>query len=624
MRPAIRTDRSVCQVLKFENGLLGWVSNLISVRIGHVAVDVRPIGKIGISNFEVNMNWIVSTETSLGRECRIEVSGNRRELSIVSNTLDVLITFEAGLILFELDAPRAEFPSLEGILWNRVSYVIAEYGISDNQSGHDNEGQFQLTVSPPASRPTIPTSQLVSLTLKYSETMILTTSGTVAIFRIFRSFSRASIISSVIATVIFEVVTFVANVAPALDGIRRFIMVLVVYAGIRWRKMATTQELESRRIRGQAIANVESNVRRLDATEYRVKSQSGNGKYQVVSTEAGWYCSCPDAITRVIKCKHIFAVELSLEIRRRIESAKRIVPLDYQACLSCGSKSIVKHGLLHNKSGDLQRYSCKECGKRFTLNLGFEGMRATPKAITGAMQLYFTGESLRNVQKFLRMQGVKVSHVTIYRWIGKYVGIMERYLKDFTPNVSDTWRTDEMFVKFSGNMKYLFAMMDDETRFRISQMVADHKGTDDVRPMFKAAIEATGKIPKTLISDGADNFHAAYYSEFKHPSNLYGEGESATHIREIRMAGVVHNNKMERQNGEVRDREKTMRGLKNADSPIIAGLQIFHNYIRTHEGLEGKTPAEAAGITVEGANKWLTIIQNASHVQTCNKENDVQ
>jgi len=30
-------------------------------------------------------------------------------------------------------------------------------------------------------------------------------------------------------------------------------------------------------------------------------------------------------------------------------------------------------------------------------------------------------------------------------------------------------------------------------------------------------------------------------------------------------------------------------------------------------GLEGKTPAEAAGIKVEGDDKWLTLIQNASH-----------
>ncbi len=74
----------------------------------------------------------------------------------------------------------------------------------------------------------------------------------------------------------------------------------------------------------------------------------------------------------------------------------------------------------------------------------------------------------------------------------------------------------------------------------------------------------------------------------------------------------MNNNKMERFNGEVRDREKVMRGLKKTDTPILSGYQIFHNYIREHEGLDGKTPAEACGIEVEGQNKWITLIQNAS------------
>ena len=373
-------------------------------------------------------------------------------------------------------------------------------------------------------------------------------------------------------------------------------------------------------MRGQTIAQTESNVRRLDENEYRVRSQSGSGEYTVLSTEAGWNCSCPDFVYREQKCKHIFAVELSLELRRRIENAKRIVPLDFQACLSCGSERIVRHGIRHNKNGDLQRFSCLQCGNRFSRNLGFEGMKASPQMITSALQLYFSGESLRNTQKFLALQGVKVCHKTIYNWIQKYVGLMEEYLQDFTPNVGDTWRTDEMFVKFSGNMKYLFAMMDDETRFRISQMVADHKGTSDVRPMFKDSIERTGKVPKTFISDGANNFHDAYRKEMWSP---YGETPSPVHVRHIRLAGDMNNNKMERQNGEVRDREKTMRGLKTADSPILKGYQIFHNYLRTHEGLKGKTPAEAAGITVEGDNKWLTIIQNASHVPQLHGENGV-
>ncbi len=35
--------------------------------------------------------------------------------------------------------------------------------------------------------------------------------------------------------------------------------------------------------------------------------------------------------------------------------------------------------------------------------------------------------------------------------------------------------------------------------------------------------------------------------------------------------------------------------------------------IREHEGLNGKTPSEACGIEIKGKNKWITLIQNASH-----------
>jgi hypothetical protein len=56
-----------------------------------------------------------------------------------------------------------------------------------------------------------------------------------------------------------------------------------------------------------------------------------------------------------------------------------------------------------------------------------------------------------------------------------------------------------------------------------------------------------------------------------------------------------------------------MRGVKKVDSPILKGYQLYHNYLREHDALEGKTPAEAANIHIEGSNKWLTIIQNAAH-----------
>jgi len=68
---------------------------------------------------------------------------------------------------------------------------------------------------------------------------------------------------------------------------------------------------------------------------------------------------------------------------------------------------------------------------------------------------------------------------------------------------------------------------------------------------------------------------------------------------------------MERLNGEFRDREKVMRGLKKKDSTVFDGYQIYHNYIRPHMSLDGKTPAELCGIQIMGDNKWKTIIQKA-------------
>jgi len=62
-----------------------------------------------------------------------------------------------------------------------------------------------------------------------------------------------------------------------------------------------------------------------------------------------------------------------------------------------------------------------------------------------------------------------------------------------------------------------------------------------------------------------------------------------------------------------------MRGLKNTDTAILRGLQVYHNFIIPHESLNSETPADRVGIKIEGPNKWLTIIQNASKEGAANE-----
>ena len=141
--------------------------------------------------------------------------------------------------------------------------------------------------------------------------------------------------------------------------------------------------------------------------------------------------------------------------------------------------------------------------------------------------------------------------------------------------------------------------------------MATHKGTDDVRPMFRSAKRIAGKVPSWLISDGAANFAEAHKDEYSPRNFLWKDSVHKSHIR---MAGDLNNNQMESFNGNtIRLREKVVRGFKKEDSAILAGLQTYHNHVRPHLGLPGNsTPGEAAGIYVRGDDKMLTLIRTAA------------
>ena len=368
--------------------------------------------------------------------------------------------------------------------------------------------------------------------------------------------------------------------------------------------------MNDREQRGILITKLKNQIRRIDDTHYTVNSQSSNKQYDVISTEYGWTCSCPDHRFRHVCCKHIHAVEISLAIRQTVKPKVVLDSVTTDCCMYCKSENIIKRGIRKNKTHSIQIYSCKDCNKRFSINLGFEKMHASPQVITSAMQLYFTGESYRGVQKFLRLQGVNMSHVAVYKWVKKYVSLMEGYLKTITPQVGEKWHADEVWVKINGDMKYLFAMMDNETRFWLAQEVADSKFKHDAKTLLKMGKEAAGKVPSTFVTDGLPAYNNAFRKEYAPKNFLH---KPSKHVREIHLRNEkANNNIQERLNGEFRDREKVARGLKKGDSPMIEGSKIYHNFIRPHMGLDGDTPADRAGIAVRGDNKWKTIIENAS------------
>ncbi len=63
--------------------------------------------------------------------------------------------------------------------------------------------------------------------------------------------------------------------------------------------------------------------------------------YKILITSIGWVCSCADHMFRGIKCKHMYAVEFSLELRKTVE-VRKIEPVSISGCKYCKSDNLIR------------------------------------------------------------------------------------------------------------------------------------------------------------------------------------------------------------------------------------------------------------------------------------------
>ncbi len=294
-------------------------------------------------------------------------------------------------------------------------------------------------------------------------------------------------------------------------------------------------------------------------------------------------------------CKHIKVI---LELVRKNafghEGFRIMERSRLNLCKFCDSGNVVRKGLKKNKSSTMQMFKCKDCKKRFTANFGFENRRFDESTITGALQMYYTGMSVRDISNHYEMLGISVSHKTVYNWVKDYSRMTLTYLNGIVPRVGSWFRADEVWIKISRKQCYLFASMDGDTRYWLASDLADNMFQHNADSLLQLTKSQAGKSPRNFITDGL----SAYA---KSSRRVFGKGTN--HVKHIHLASKRdhdNNNKMERLNGEIRDREKVFRGLKKMDTAILDGMRVCYNYTKKHGSLEGKMPAETSLIAVDG------------------------
>src|SRR5208283_930653 len=72
----------------------------------------------------------------------------------------------------------------------------------------------------------------------------------------------------------------------------------------------------TREERGKKIVEKSGQIQKVKDNQYKVKSQSGNGSYEIKITGTGAECSCPDFQNYHKPCKHILGLRYYLEIQK--------------------------------------------------------------------------------------------------------------------------------------------------------------------------------------------------------------------------------------------------------------------------------------------------------------------
>jgi putative transposase len=265
-------------------------------------------------------------------------------------------------------------------------------------------------------------------------------------------------------------------------------------------------------------------------------------------------------------------------------------------CKYCQSGNVIEYG----KYKGVQYYYCKECKRKFKDSDTLFHMKTNASEVSSALNMYYEGMPIKAIRRQLEQEHHHApSTATIYEWIQKFTQYAIDSIKPYHPDVGDIWIADETVLNIDGSDLWLWDVIDDKTRYLLATGLSRTRTTNDAQKLIDRAIKIAGKPPKVVITDRLRAYLDVFY------------GKNAEH-REGRIATADEDNtqKIERLQGTIKQRTKVMRGLKNFETALdfTEGWLVHYNYLRPHESLQDKTPAEAAGIKYPYKN-WDDIIR---------------
>jgi transposase-like protein len=258
--------------------------------------------------------------------------------------------------------------------------------------------------------------------------------------------------------------------------------------------------------------------------------------------------------------------------------------MERRNCKYCGASGVLKFGTYKG----VQRYWCKACKRKFKADDTLFHMKTSAHQVSSALNMFYEGMSIKAIRRNLQQEfGNMPSTATIYEWIQKYTQYAIDSIEGYKPkNIGDIFVADETVLEIDGQNVWLWDIIDDKTRFLLATRLSRSRTTQDAQMLYDRAVKTAGKHPKVVITDKLASYLDVRY------------GGDTEHIQGRPFAVEDNTQKIERFHGTLKDRTKVMRGLKNIETAydFVNGWLVHYNYLRPHDALDDKTPAEVVGI----------------------------
>jgi hypothetical protein len=272
-------------------------------------------------------------------------------------------------------------------------------------------------------------------------------------------------------------------------------------------------------------------------------------------------------------------------------------------CKYCGSRTISKCGLYKN----VRRYLCKSCGKKFKADNNLFYMRVPPEYVAASLDMFYDPEKQSNMIKYLRQQyGYSPFKSVIGQWVHKYTERACIVFKDYSPHVGDTWIISEVMFSLSGKRHRIYDILDEKTRFLLSTQIVSTRSRATIEKLMSEAERKADKTPARLSAFVNYACLDVVQKSIKYPLDHLIDRQPEVKVDIERISCCLLNS----------DTRQKIFGKTRSISKIeiyLRGWNISYNYFQRQSALDGKTPAEAAGIGYQLKN-WKDFVVNDSQL----------